>query len=152
MPQSLAKIAVHLVFSTKNRERILLDSFREDLHNVMGGLLNSMGCQSLIVGTADDHIHALFLLSRTITISDCVSKLKTGSNDWLRNHPNGPHIASFHWQGGYAAFSVSQSQIETVRDYIRNQREHHQTLTFQDELRSFFRKFEIVFDERYVWD
>jgi putative transposase len=118
----------------------------------MGGLLNSMGCQSLIVGSADDHIHALFLLSRTITISDCVSKLKTVSNDWLRNHPNCPRISSFHWQGGYAAFSVSQSQIETVRDYIRNQREHHQTLTFQDELRAFFRKFEIEFDERYVWD
>ena len=83
MAQSLAKIYIHLIFSTKNREPVLLDSFRDELHNVMGGLLNAMGCQSMVVGSVEDHVHSLFILARTKTLSECVSKLKTGSCEWI---------------------------------------------------------------------
>ena len=89
-------------------------------------------------------------LSRTKTIADTVSKLKTGSCEWIQN--KGPQLKHFHWQAGYGAFSVCQSQVETVRAYIRNQREHHAKQSFQDELRLIFHKHGIEFDERYVWD
>jgi putative transposase len=150
MPQSLAKVYLHLVFSTKNRTPVLHDSFRDELHNVMGGLFNGMDCQSLIVGSVEDHVHGLCVLSRTKTIADVVSKWKTGSTDWIRSRQ--PALRDFHWQSGYGAFSVSQSQVEVVRHYIRNQREHHTQQSFQDELRGLLRRHDIEFDERYVWD
>ena len=150
MPQSLAKVYVHLVFSTKHRTPVLHDSFRDELHNVMGGLFNAMDCPTLIVGSVEDHVHGLCVLSRTKSIADVVSKWKTGSTDWIRTAQ--PTLRDFHWQSGYGAFSVSQSQVEVVRNYIRNQREHHTKQSFQDELRELLRRYEIDFDERYMWD
>ncbi len=150
MPQSLAKIYVHLIFSTKGRERVIADDVRSDLHAYFGGILNHLGCVPVEINTEPDHAHLLFVLSRTETISNVVGQLKKSSNDWLR----GKHqqFAQFFWQGGYGAFSVSESLVEEVRQYIRNQRQHHQRLTFQDEFRAFLRRYGIEFDERYVWD
>lgn len=150
MPQSLAKIYVHLVFSTKNRERVLPDEIRADLHAYMGGTLNGLGCSPIEINTEPDHAHLLFVMSRTETLSDVVGQVKKSANDWLR--ARGPQFANFYWQGGYGAFSVSQSAVEEVREYIRNQREHHKRLSFQDEFRAFLKRYEIEFDERYVWD
>jgi hypothetical protein len=95
-------------------------------------------------------LHALFLLARTKALSDVVGHLKKSSNDWLRSQ--GPQFAGFFWQAGFGAFSVSQSQAEDVRAYIRNQREHHRGKSFRDELRAFLKAYEVEFDERYVWD
>jgi REP element-mobilizing transposase RayT len=150
MPQSLAKIYIHVIFSTKNREPLIAESWREELFNVFGGTANGLDCQSLIVGGVADHVHMLFQLGRTISVADAISKIKSTSSSWVNQsrHMNG----EFHWQAGYAAFSVSQSNIEAVREYIRRQPEHHAKQLFQDELREWLRRYEIEWDERYLWD
>jgi REP element-mobilizing transposase RayT len=150
MPQSLAKVYVHVIFSTKNRSPVLADQWRDDLFHVLGGTANNLGCQSLVVGGVADHIHMLFQLGRTIALADAVGKIKSTSSTWVNQTRGLP--AEFHWQAGYAAFSVSQSNIEAVRDYIRRQPEHHARQSFQDELREWLRRYEIEWDERYVWD
>ncbi|MCU0705428.1 MAG: IS200/IS605 family transposase [Fimbriiglobus sp.] len=149
MPQSLAKLYVHAVFSTKNREPLLLEPWREDLFQVLGGIVNNIGCPSLLVGGVADHVHMLFRLSRTITLADAMNRLKTNASAWVnRLHANG----SFRWQHGYGAFSVGRSEVEVVREYIRRQPEHHSGETFQEELRRWFQDYEIEWDEKYVWD
>jgi putative transposase len=150
MPQSLAKVYLHAVFSTKNRERVLTDDVRSALHSYMGGILNGVGCSPIEINTEPDHAHVLFVMSRTETIADVVGQLKKSSNDWLREQ--GAEFAQFYWQAGYGVFSVSHSAVEEVRAYIRNQREHHQRVSFQDEFRAFLQKHGVEFDERYVWD
>jgi len=150
MPQSLAKIYVHLIFSTKNRERVLPDEIRPDLHAYMSGTLQGLGCSSIEINTEPDHAHLLFVMTRTETLSNVVGQVKKSANDWLRTR--GPRFVNFYWQGGYGAFSVSRSAVEEVREYICNQREHHQRVSFQEEFRAFLKRYEIEFDERYVWD
>jgi len=150
MAQSLSKIYVHLIFSTKDRERTLPDEVRPDLHAYLGGTFKGLGCSPIEINSEPDHLHSLFLLARTAALSDVVGHLKKSSNDWLRSR--GSQFERFFWQAGYGAFSVSQSQVEDVRAYIRNQREHHRVKSFQEELRAFFKAYEVEFDERYVWD
>jgi REP element-mobilizing transposase RayT len=150
MPQSLAKIYIHTIFSTKNRNPLLANEWRDELFHVLGGTANNLGCQSLIVGGVADHVHMLFQLGRTIAIADAVGKIKSTSSNWVNQTRGLP--AEFHWQAGYAAFSVSQSNVESVRDYIRRQPEHHARQSFQDELREWLRRYEIEWNETYVWD
>jgi putative transposase len=150
VPQSLAKLYIHLVFSTKDRARSLPDEIRPELHPYLGGILKGHGCAPFEINTEPDHAHVLFLLSRTEPLSEIVGHLKKSSNDWLRMQ--GPQFAEFFWQGGYGAFSVSQSQVENVQAYIRNQREHHRVRSFQDELRALLKAYKVEYDERYVWD
>jgi putative transposase len=148
MPQSLAKVYLHVIYSTKNREPVLADAWRDELFRVTGGTINNLGCRSLIVGGVADHLHLLFELGRTISIAEAISKTKSTTSLWISQHHQDP----FHWQNGYAVFSVSQSNVEAVRAYIRNQAPHHATQSFQDELREWLRRYEIEWDERYVWD
>jgi REP element-mobilizing transposase RayT len=150
MPQSLAKVYLHVVFSTKNRVPVLADEWRDEVFRVMGGAANNLGCQSLIVGGVADHVHMLFQLGRTITIADSVGKIKSTSSAWI-NQTHGLSV-EFHWQAGYAAFSVSQSNVGSVRANICKQAEHHAKQSFRDELREWLRRYEIEWDERYVWD
>jgi REP element-mobilizing transposase RayT len=150
MPQSLAKVYLHAVFSTKHRAPILAGAWQDELFHVLGGAANNLGCQSLVVGGVADHIHLLFQLGRTITIADAVGKIKSTSSSWINQTRGLP--SEFHWQAGYAAFSVSQSNVESVRQYIRRQPEHHARQSFQDELREWLRRYEIEWDETYVWD
>jgi len=150
MPQSLAKLYTHLVFSTKHREPCLIDGIRKDLHGYMGGTLNGLGCIPIEINSEPEHIHVLFLLGRTISLSEAIGQFKTSSNDWLRGKD--PRFTQFYWQGGYGAFSVSQSGVDELRQYIRNQHEHHKRISYQDEFRAFLRRYEIEYDERYVWD
>lgn len=150
MPQSLAKIYVHLIFSTKNRERAVPDDLRPGLHAYMGGVLRDLGCTAVEINTEPDHAHVLFLLSRTESLSNIVRQVKTGSTHWLQDKQ--PALRHFHWQNGYGAFSVSQSTLQEVREYVRGQRDHHRVMTFQEEFRKFLTRYEIEFDERYVWD
>jgi len=148
--QSLAKIYIHLIFSTKERERTLPDEIRPELHAYMGGILKGLGCSAIEINSEPDHAHVLFLLSRTEALSNVVGHLKKSSNDWLREQD--PQLAQFFWQAGFGAFSVSQSQLADVRAYIRNQREHHRVRSFQEELRAFLKAYEVEHDERYLWD
>src|SRR5947209_5185900 len=148
MAQSLSKIYVHLIFSTKDRSRILPDEVRPDLHAYMGGTLKGLGCSPIEINTEPDHLHALFLLARTEALSDVVGHLKKSSNDWLRSR--GPQFERFF--AGFGAFPVSQSEVEDVRGSIRNHREHRRVRSFQEELRAFLKAYEVEFDERYLWD
>lgn len=150
MPQSLAKIYVHLIFSTKDRERTIPDDLRPDLHAYIGGVLRDIGCTPVEINTEPDHAHVLFLLARTESLSNIVRQVKTGSTHWL--HDQRPTLRHFHWQNGYGAFSVSQSALDEVKAYVRDQREHHRVMTFQEEFRKFLTRYEVEFDERYVWD
>ena len=150
MAQSLSKIYVHLIFSTKSRERTIPDEIRPTLHSYMGGILRDNHCIPVEINTEPDHAHVLFILSRTAALSEVIGHLKKGSTNWL--HEESPAYRGFYWQNGYGAFSVSQSGVAEVQDYIRHQREHHRKTTFQDELRAFLKRYGIEFDERYVWD
>jgi len=143
-------VYLHTTFSTKDRELVLADDWRDELFGVLGSTANNLGCQSLIVGGVADHIHLLFQLGRTITIADAVGRIKSISSGWVNQTRKLP--TQFHWQGGYGTFSVSQSNVESVREYIRKQPEHHAKQSFQDELREWLRRYDIEWDERYVWD
>jgi len=148
MSQSLAKVNVHIVFSTKHRQHLISNKIRKDLQAYLVGVIAKLSSFAYEVYANPDHIHILNTLPRTITIADLVSRIKTSSSKWLKL--NG--INGFDWQDGYAIFSVSASKIETVKNYILNQPEHHKKVTFQDELRRFFKEYEIEFDEKYIWD
>lgn len=150
MPQSLSKLYVHLVFSTKDRRPWLQDEVCNQLHAYLGGTLNGLDSPPIEINTQPDHAHLLFLLARTRSIATVVGELKEESSKWLKRTFDG--LSSFHWQRGYSDFSVSQSNVDAVRTYIRNQQEHHRKVSFQDELRALLKKHEIEYDERYLWD
>jgi len=151
MPQSLAKILVHTVFSTKDRRPLLREkALREELHRYLGGILAHQDCQPLIIGGVADHVHLLSTLSRTGTAAGMVKEVKRGSSLWLKTKAADLH--DFAWQNGYGIFSIGFSQVESVREYIAGQEKHHRQLSFQDEFRRLLRRYEIEFDERYVWD
>jgi putative transposase len=151
MPQSLAKVLIHTVFSTKNREPLLFDrELRDELLRVMGGILSNLDCQPILMGGVEDHVHLLSALSRTIDIADMVKEVKRGSSLWIKTQD--ASLQDFAWQSGYGVFSIGFSQIPDVKRYIANQEEHHRRVTFQDEFRQLLTKYEIDFDERYVWD
>jgi putative transposase len=151
MPQSLSAVYIHLVFSTKDRRPYFRDrSSREILHAQLGGISKTLECPPLLVGGVEDHVHLLCRFGRTITQADWVKELKRVSNQWLKEQ--GPEFRDFEWQGGYADFSVSQSNLEQVTEYIAKQEHHHRKLTYQDEVRALLRKHRIEFDERYLWD
>ena len=151
MPQSLSAVYIHLVFSTKERRPWLRDAnLRSSLHAYLGGVSKSLQCPPLLVGGTEDHVHLLARFGRTITQAEWVKESKRVSNLWLQEQQ--PDFRDFEWQGGYADFSVSQSNLAQVEKYIAEQEEHHRKMTFQEELRAFFRKHQIEWDERYVWD
>ena len=150
MPQSLAKNLIHLVFSAKDRRPSLDDSVREELHKYAGGILRDFDSQSLLMNSVSDHIHVLLNLHRTKALSDVVMELKRGTSKWMKEQ--GSQHSNFYWQAGFGAFSVSQSDVKSVEEYIAKQAEHHAKQLFQDEFRAFLRRHEVEFDEKYVWD
>ena len=150
MPQSLVKNLVHLVYSTKRRQRWLTDRVRDSLFAYQAGIFNQWESPALVIGGVEDHVHALFSLSKNHALKKIVEEVKKGSSKWMKTQS--AMSKAFCWQKGYAAFSVSESNAMEVRIYIENQREHHRKMTFQDELRALFARHGVEFDERYVWD
>ncbi len=152
MPQSLAKVLVHFVYSTKNRKPWLkTEEIRNELYKYKATILRDLvDSPALIIGGVDDHVHVLCLLSRKFAIMDVIEKAKTETTKWMKKQ--GPEYADFHWQSGYGIFSVSESNREIVRSYIANQIEHHKKFSFEDEFRALCRRHGIEIDERYVWD
>jgi putative transposase len=140
----------HLVFSTKHREPRITDDLRDSLHAYMATVLRNLDCPAGLINSVEDHVHILFELARTVTISTVVEEVKTSSSKWIKTQGGGH--SGFAWQAGYGVFSVSESQVVVVRDYIARQQEHHQRATFQDEYRSFLERHHVGFDERHVWD
>jgi REP element-mobilizing transposase RayT len=151
MPQSLSAVCIHLVFSTKDRRPLLRDkAARDALDSYLGGVSKQLDCPPILVGGAEDHIHLLAQFGRTITQAEWVKELKRVSNIWLKE--KGRDYVDFEWQGGYADFSVSQSNLEQVKQYIADQEEHHRKVGFQEELRALLRRHEIGWDEKYLWE
>ncbi len=150
MPQSLARLNVHLIFSTKNREPVLHDNVRESLHRYMATVLQKFDCPAVLINSVADHVHILFELGRTVAVSDAVEEVKKTSSKWIKTQ--GAEFSSFAWQAGYGAFTVSGSNVVAVREYIADQQKHHRKKSFQEEYRAFLKRHGVVFDERYVWD
>ena len=151
MPQSLARVVLHVTFSTKNRAPFLKGAdLRKRLHAYMAGVLQKIGCDPILIGGVEDHVHLLCNLSRTVTIAELVEEAKKAPSRWMKDQ--GPQYQDFFWQSGYGAFSVSESIVEQVRAYIATQEEHHQKVSFQDEFRALCRKHGLEIDPRYVWD
>lgn len=148
MPQSLSKVYIHCVFSTKMRKPLITDEIRKDLHAYIIGTLSNTGSYVNEIYANSDHIHVLCTLPRTMTIAELISKIKTSSSKWVKKQG----IVNFSWQGGYSTFSVSSSKVKAVERYIRNQPQHHKKASYKDELRKFFNEYSIEFDEQYVWD
>jgi putative transposase len=151
MPQSLARIVLHIVFSTKHRAPFLTDpKIRPRLYAYLAVVLQGIDCEPILINGTEDHLHTLCNFSRTITIADLIETMKTTSSRWMKDQ--GRKYGEFYWQGGYGAFSVSQSKIGATRKYVANQEEHHRHVSFQDEFRELCRLHGIQIDERYVWD
>jgi putative transposase len=116
----------------------------------MAKIFRGLKSPSLTINGTEDHIHILFSLSRVINMADLVEEVKTDSSKWIKT--KGPEFRKFHWQRGYGAFSIGQSQVAAVKRYIARQKIHHRRVTFQDEYRKFLKSYGIEWDERYVWD
>jgi putative transposase len=150
MSQSLSQVLVHLIFSTKNREAWLSQEIRNELHAYIGGIVNAQNGVLLQAGSVEDHIHLLLTHPRTISPAKLVQEIKTGSSKWIKT--KGVQFTKFAWQTGYGIFSISPSHQQAVVKYIENQAEHHRNNSFQDEYRNLLAKYNVPFDERYVWD
>ena len=153
MPQSLACIYLHLIWSTKNRMPTLTDDIRSKLHAYMNGTFEKLECPALLINSVTDHVHALIRFRRSIEIKTLLKEVKQSSSKWIKTpDAGGTRLRQFHWQDGYGAFSIGKSQVPEVLHYIEGQQEHHKRVTFQDEYRKFLKAYEIAYDERYVWD
>lgn len=152
MPQSLAKVLIHIVYSTKDRRPWLKDrALCEELYAYMATILkDNVDSPAIIINGYEDHIHILCQLSRKFSIAKIVEESKTETSKWLKKQS--PSTQFFAWQSGYGAFSVSQSNIADVKRYIENQVEHHQRVSFKDEFRKLCQRHGIDLDERYAWD
>ena len=150
MGQSLVKNYIHIVFRTKNGTPNIDDQLEAELFKYLGGTCNKLECQVIKVGGYKDHVHILCLLSKKIALVQLVEKLKSTSSKWVKT--KGLKYRNFYWQNGYGTFSVNPSEVDVVVNYIANQKKHHTKKTFKEEYRAFLKKYDVEFDERYVWD
>lgn len=150
MSQSLANILVHIIFSTKARQPLIQPDITQDLYQYMANIARSYNSQVHEIGGIEDHAHLLVSLPRTVTLCKLIEEIKKGSSKWIKTKDIS--YRNFSWQNGYGAFSIGQSNFEALKNYIQNQQEHHRKISFQDEYRSFLKKYSITFDEKYVWD
>jgi putative transposase len=149
MGQSLSHLLIHSVFSTKDRRPFLRsEEMRKEIYAYMAGILKNLECHPVKIGGVEDHVHILSSLSKNIAFSELIGRIKGSSSKRLKE--KGVH--GFAWQNGYGAFSVSESNAETLVAYITNQAEHHRKFSFQEEVRELLKRHRIRFDERYLWD
>jgi len=148
MPQSLVKILVHMVWSTKDRIRNVPPEFEPRLYGYISGIITNNGGRMIIAGGDADHIHLLASIGR-IGIAELIGDIKRDSSSWIKKEDR--RFSEFYWQRGYGAFSIGQSQVSAVSRYIRDQKKHHQSQTYQDEFRALCAKYEVEIDERYCW-
>ena len=151
MTQSLVKNLIHIIFSTKNRESFLDDTqIQGELHAFLKGACDKLDCSGLKVGGTGDHVHILCHLSKNVAGAHLIKEIKRVSSIWIKS--KGPAYYDFHWQSGYAYFSVSPKDVDAVVGYINNQKKHHKTVSFRQELLGFFHKYDVEYDDRYLWD
>ena len=150
MAQSLSKVLLHIIFSTKNREPWLDSNVRPRMHAYLATICRDAGADFVLVGGVSDHVHIVTTLTRTLSQAQLIEEIKKASSKWVKALD--ARYRGFFWQRGYAAFSVSPSQLDSVLEYVNKQQEHHRTRTFQEEYRELLRKHGVDFDERFVWD
>jgi putative transposase len=149
MANTFTSLHYHIIFSTKHREPWIALAHEARLWAYLAGIARQNHLQPLLVGGVEDHIHVLLGLPPNVTVSEALKQLKGGSSIWVKE--NLPGCLGFSWQDGYGAFTVSQSQLGEVEEYIRRQREHHRLKTFQEEYRMLLDRHKIAYEERYLW-
>ena len=149
MAHTYTSLLIHVIFSTSGRAPLLTDAMRLDLHAYLGGILREMDAVPIAIGGTADHVHLLIRLPANLALADCLRIAKTNSSRWVKER--WPQQRKFAWQGGYGAFSVSESRRAAVIRYIRDQAQHHRRISFQDEFLALLRKHGLEFDKRYVW-
>ena len=150
MGQSLVKNYVHIIFSTKHREPLILPQIEDELYKYLGGICKQMECTSIRIGGYLDHVHILCMLSKKIALMKLLEEMKSHSSKWMKS--KGTMFKNFYWQNGYGAVSVNPAQVDRVITYIENQKEHHKKKTFQNEYKAFLTRYQVEYDERYIWD
>jgi putative transposase len=150
MGQSLVKNYVHIVFSTKHRQPLINETVENELYSYLGGICKALECTPIKIGGYYDHVHILCMLSKKITLMKLLEEVKSHSSKWIKTKDES--LKNFYWQDGYGAFSVNPKEVDVVINYIATQKEHHGKITFQDEYRKILKKYQVEYDERYVWD
>jgi putative transposase len=149
MAGTYTNLLYHLVFSTQDRLLLITKSIQADLYTYMGGIIRGEGGILLEIGGMPDHIHLVVKFKPTKSVSEMLNRIKAKSSKWLNEEKL--KLRKFGWQDGYAAFSVSESQVDSVRRYVREQERHHQQQSFQDEVRALLEKHGVEFEEKYLW-
>lgn len=147
---SLSNVYVHITFSTKHRQKLIDSSIETRLYEYIGGICKSLECNPIKVGGFTDHVHVLCILSKKITQAKLLEQIKKQSSLWIKKQ--GEQYNNFYWQRGYGIFSVNPFEIKVVENYIANQHEHHTRKSFQDEYIAFLNKYNIEYDEKYIWE
>lgn len=150
MASTLTRILVHVTFSTKRRAPTIPEALEPELFAYIGGICRRMDSPLITISGVPDHVHMLVSLAKTTMLADLMLNIKRDSSKWMK--ARSPDLAEFAWQDGCFAFSIGESGVEALKNYIAIQKEHHKTVDFKDELRAFFRKYAIEWDERYVWE
>jgi len=150
MSDTFSQLYIHVVFAIKGRENLIKDDWKDELHKYIAGIIKEKGHKSIIVNGMPDHIHILVGLKPSMALSDLVRDIKNNSSNFINTKKFLP--LKFSWQAGYGAFSYAHSQLDTVYNYILNQEEHHKKRTFKEEYLEFLQRFEIEFDEKYLFD
>ncbi len=150
MANTYTSLHYHLVFSTKNRERWINPEIEERVWSYLAGIAKQNKMTPIQIGGVEDHVHVLLGASPTLAPSKIAQMVKGGSSAWI--HDTFPDMKAFAWQDGFGGFTVSRSNVESVADYIRGQREHHRSRTFQDEYLALLQKHGVSYDEKYLWD
>jgi putative transposase len=149
-PGTFTQMYVHLVFAVRNRENLLKDTIRPRIFEYIGGILKSLGHKCIIINGVSDHVHILFGLNPSKSVSETVHDIKRGSSLFIND--NKFISGRFSWQEGYGGFTYSKSQIENVYNYILNQEAHHSKVSFRDEYLELLEKFEIEYDPKYLFE
>jgi REP element-mobilizing transposase RayT len=140
---------VHIIFSTKERRNLISSDIEPELYRYIGGICRNNESPLLAGGGTENHVHLVVSLSKNMALSDLLMVLKKDSSKWIKT--KGPLFADFRWQDGYGAFSIGESQAETVRQYVGRQKEKHRRMTFEEEYVAFLTRYKVPFDPRYVW-
>ncbi len=149
MAQSLSQILLHLIFSTKNRAPLISADIEAHLFAYMATCCRNLGCEVYKIGGTENHVHIACTLPRTMTVSKLMEEAKATSSKWIKTQ--GAHYQDFAWQAGYGVFSLGQSQLETLINYINKQKKHHVKQTFQEEYLMLLKKYDVPYDDRYIW-
>ncbi|MBX3361387.1 MAG: IS200/IS605 family transposase [Phycisphaeraceae bacterium] len=149
MSQTLSRVLIHYVFSTRNRESLITPDIESDLYAYMGGICRAHDSSLLSMGGMPDHVHMLVVLGRKISMSDLMMEVKKDSSKWIKTR--GREFSGFHWQDGYGAFSIGESQRNDILRYIATQKEHHKTRTFKEELVALLERYGVEYDPEHIW-